>query len=65
MDGLEFEVKDHEPRLALDGGPDGMDLVSRIIREAPEHLASGGLLLVEIDDTQEEAVLSGCRQSGR
>ena len=65
VDGLESEVKDHEPRLALDGGPDGMDLVSRIIKEAPDWLAPDGLLLMEIDDTQEEAVLSACRQSGR
>ncbi|MBQ2218185.1 MAG: peptide chain release factor N(5)-glutamine methyltransferase, partial [Firmicutes bacterium] len=35
VDGLDAEVKDFEPRLALDGGPEGMDLVSRIIKEAP------------------------------
>ncbi len=65
VDGLEAEVKDFEPRLALDGGPEGMDLVGRIIREAPDHLAKGGLLLMEIDDTQEAAVTEACRKSGR
>lgn len=42
------DVRDHEPRLALDGGPDGLDLVRRIAGEAPEHLAPGGLLAMEI-----------------
>ena len=65
VDALEREVKDFEPRLALDGGPAGMDLVGRIIREAPDHLAAGGLLLMEIDDTQEAPVLDACGQSGR
>ena len=65
VDTLEREVKDFEPRLALDGGPEGMDLVSRIIREAPDHLAAGGLLLMEIDDTQEALVFDACAGSHR
>ena len=65
VDALEREVKDFEPRLALDGGPAGMDLVGRIIREAPDHLAPGGLLLMEIDDTQETLVLDACAGSHR
>jgi release factor glutamine methyltransferase len=65
VDALDREVKDFEPRLALEGGPAGMDLVGRIIREAPDHLAADGLLLMEIDDTQEALVLDACGQSGR
>ena len=65
VDELEPEVKDFEPRLALDGGPEGMDLVSRIIKEAPDWLAPGGLLLMEIDDTQEELVRAACEECGR
>lgn len=42
------DVRDHEPRLALDGGADGLDLVRRIVAEAPEHLGEGGLLAIEI-----------------
>lgn len=64
VDTLEAEVKDHEPRLALDGGPEGMDVVSRIIAQAPDHLVSGGLLLMEIDDTQETLAADACRASG-
>ena len=65
VDRLDAEVKDFEPRLALDGGPEGMDLVSRIIKEAPDWLAPGGLLLMEIDDTQEELVRAACEECGR
>lgn len=37
-----------EPKLAFDGGPDGLDVVRRILRDAPEHLAPDGGLLCEI-----------------
>jgi len=40
----------HEPRLALAGGSDGLDLVARILAEAPAHLQAGGLLACEIGD---------------
>ena len=64
VDGLDPEVRGHEPRLALDGGPEGMDLVARIIEEAPAHLAPGGLLLMEIDETQETLVREAFAASG-
>jgi ribosomal protein L3 glutamine methyltransferase len=38
----------HEPALALAGGADGLDLVRKLLKQAPMHLASGGLLVVEI-----------------
>ncbi|GAA3195395.1 putative protein N(5)-glutamine methyltransferase [Actinocorallia longicatena] len=41
------EARDHEPRSALDGGPDGLDLQRRVAAEAPVWLAPGGHLLVE------------------
>lgn len=50
------EVKDHEPRLALDGGPDGLDLVRRVLREAPEFLKPGGWLLFEVGEGQAQTV---------
>jgi release factor glutamine methyltransferase len=41
------EARDHEARVALDGGPDGLDVQRRVIAGAPDWLAPGGLLLVE------------------
>lgn len=46
--GLMPDVRDFEPRLALDGGPDGLDLVRRIIEGAPAFLDEGGVLAMEI-----------------
>jgi release factor glutamine methyltransferase len=41
------EARDHEPRQALDGGPDGLAVQRRVIAEAPRWLAANGALLVE------------------
>ena len=43
-----------EPRLALDAGSDGMDVVARILREAPDHLERDGLLICEVGGSVEE-----------
>jgi ribosomal protein L3 glutamine methyltransferase len=40
----------HEPKLALAGGSDGMDLVKKVVRQARGHLKRGGLLVVEVGD---------------
>jgi release factor glutamine methyltransferase len=53
---LEAGVKDFEPRLALDGGPGGFDMVSRLIMEAPAYLRPGGHLILEIGGAQESPV---------
>lgn len=44
---LPEEFRVHEARAALDGGPDGLDVLRRVAREAPAWLASGGTLLTE------------------
>jgi release factor glutamine methyltransferase len=49
---LPAEARDHEPRTALDGGPDGLDVFRRITTEAPQWLAPGGVLLSEITEAQ-------------
>jgi release factor glutamine methyltransferase len=41
------EARDHEPRRALDGGADGLDVQRRVITGAPAWLAPDGVLLVE------------------
>lgn len=56
-------VYGREPELALDGGPDGLDLIRRLISHAPGNLTPGGLLLMEIEATQGEAVLDLARQA--
>lgn len=44
----------HEPRRALEAGEDGMDIVERILREAPDHLSEDGWLICEIGGSEEE-----------
>ena len=56
IETLDIEVKDREPRLALDGGPDGLDFYRILAREAGPHLRKGGLLLMEIGCDQAQAV---------
>ncbi len=50
-----------EPGLALDGGPDGLDLVRRLLDLAPAALAPGGRMLLEIEATQGAAALELAR----
>jgi release factor glutamine methyltransferase len=53
---LPHDVREHEPRLALDGGPDGLDVLRRVAALAPGWLAPGGWLVCEIGEGQREAV---------
>jgi release factor glutamine methyltransferase len=46
------EAREHEPRTALDGGSDGLDVVRRLVDEAPAWLAPGGAVLVETSAAQ-------------
>ena len=55
-DRLPRTVRDFEPRLALDGGPDGLRLISRLVSEAARVLTSEGRLMLEIGDDQARAV---------
>lgn len=63
IETLDADVRDFEPRLALDGGADGLDLVRRIVAEAPDFLAPGGVLAMEIGagEAEETARLLGER----
>lgn len=55
--GLMPEVRDHDPREALDGGPDGLDAYRAIARLLPALLRREGLLALEIGDDQADAIL--------
>lgn len=61
---LEPVVRDHEPALALDGGPDGLAAIRRIAAGAAVALAPGGVLLLEHHHDQSEAVLDLLAGSG-
>ncbi len=49
---LELDVSRYEPALALDGGPDGLDIVRRLLTQAPRVLAQDALVLLEIGADQ-------------
>ena len=56
IDALQPEISQYEPRMALDGGTDGLDGLRAIIRQAPKLLRSGGALILEIGHDQYPAV---------
>jgi len=56
IDALEPTVRDHEPRQALDGGSGGLAIVERLIDQAASRLQTGGHLILEIGEDQEQAV---------
>ncbi len=56
IDTLDDSVKKYEPRLALDGGKDGLNFYRILAEKAPKHLTKGGLLILEIGYSQGEAV---------
>lgn len=58
------EVRDHEPRMALDGTEDGLYFYRRIIEEAGKHLVSSGMLFFEIGYDQGQAVSELMREHG-
>ena len=58
------EVRDHEPRMALDGTEDGLLFYRRIIKEAGKHLVNSGMLFFEIGYDQGQAVSELMRAGG-
>ena len=56
LSGLQREVRDHEPRVALSPGNDGLMMIRRLLHETPAFLKAGGYLIMEIGFDQGEAV---------
>ena len=65
IDTLDAEVAKHEPRLALDGGPTGFDVIDRLIAAAPQHTQPGGLFLMELSPEQAEQAQQRLAAAGR
>ena len=56
VDGLEPHIRDHEPRLALDGGPDGLEVFRALLLDAVMVLKPGGSVFFEIGNDQGPAM---------
>lgn len=62
---LEPEIRDYEPLEALDGGVDGLEVIRRIIDEAPCYLKEGGWLILEVGAGQSGSVTELLQRDGR
>ena len=58
------EARTHEPRMSLDGGPDGLDIQRRVIAEAPAWLGPGGHVLIETSRGQARRTIGLMRRAG-
>ena len=61
---LPAEARLHEPRVALDGGPDGLEVLRRVASAAPLWLAAGGHLLIEASERQAPQAAAAMARSG-
>jgi release factor glutamine methyltransferase len=61
---LQAEVARYEPASALYGGPDGLDVIRRLVGSARQHLAAGGWLIIEFGFGQEAGVREVAREAG-
>jgi len=61
---MPLEARDHEPRQALDGGPDGLAVLRRVAADAARWLAPGGLLLTECSPQQARTAAAVLRDGG-
>lgn len=64
IDSLQPEVANHEPRLALDGGDDGLDDIRYLVETSPNYLVSGGIWLIELMAGQADLVVELLQRQG-
>lgn len=64
IETLAPEVSEHEPRLALAGGPDGLAVIARLVPQCARALASGGVMVMEIGQGQEAPVSGLVAEAG-
>lgn len=62
---LQIEVAKYEPRIALDGGVDGLDFYRKIVDNGPEYLRSGGILALEVGHDQARKVADLMKEKNR
>lgn len=62
---LQREVRDFEPRIALDGGVDGLDFYRRIAAKVNRYIARGGMLILECGENQAQEIIKIFNQSSR
>ena len=65
METLPRDVRDHEPRIALDGGEDGLDFYRAIAERVPRFIAKGGMVMVECGEGQAQEVIKIFRTATR
>lgn len=64
LDLMPGEIVSHEPKLAFDGGPFGLNILNRVLREAPKYLCQNGWLIFEVGLGQGEPLLKRLEKSG-
>lgn len=64
LKGLQPEVVNHEPHLALDGGIDGLDCIGQLVEISPQYLRPGGILLMEMMSGQADTVAQLLHRQG-
>ena len=64
LERLPTETGRHEPPMAFDGGPLGLSILQRLVREAPAYLAPGGSLIFEVGRGQGQLLVDRLRRAG-
>jgi release factor glutamine methyltransferase len=64
IDALPPDVRDHEPRLALEAGEGGLAVVGRLVADAPGHLVARGVLAIEVGAGQARDVAELFERAG-